>query len=212
MSALWNGKAYWAAYRLKSDHSGILAADGTGSVIATPAISDAAIVLTDDAASEIIVQSSDWSADKDGVYTGTIETNDPALLAFLDTACPPKKGAASSITKKEYTSEAGVKIGGASASSGVPYLVINANAYSDTEVLCRMAVVTFSPESDKSKTVSGDTTMFPVKFTTAAAKADVVIPNALFPSTIFDISSAIDAGDCTVSEDYYIKRSLLAIA
>lgn len=210
--SLWNGKAYWAFYRLKTDHSGIIAADGTGSVISSPAISDAALVLTDDAANEIIVQSSDWSADKDAVYTCTVETNDPAFIAFMDVACPPKKGSASSIVKKEYTSEAGVKIGGASASGGVPYLVINANAFSDTEVLTRMAIVTVSPESDKTKTIVGDTVMFPAKLTTAAAKAAVVIPNALFPTTIYDIDPAISAGDRTVAEDYYIKRSLLPIA
>lgn len=204
--ALWNGRAYWAFYRLAADHSGIVAADGTGGVIGTPAISDAALILMDNASTDLIVQSSDWSADKDSIFSVTVETNDPALLPFLDVAAPPKKGSASSIVKKEYTSEAGLKIGGSSSSSGIPYLVINANAYDDTNVLTRMAVVNVSPESDKTKTIAGDVLLFPVKATTVAAKGDIVIPNALFPSTIYEISPAIDAGDRTISENFYIKR------
>lgn len=206
---LWNGSSYFAAYRLNAGHTGILAADGTGSVISSPATTDAALILEDDAANDVIVQTSDWTPDKAGVNTATVETSDPTVEEFLETAAPATASSGSSITKKEYTSETGAKIGGAGSSSGVPYLVISALQKNDTQVLTKMAIVNFSAESGKIKTAAGDVAMWGLKFSSVAAKAEFVIPNALFPSAVYDISPDITAGLRTIDEDAYIKTSLL---
>jgi len=209
MDGLWNGKAYCAYYRLNAGHTGILAADGTGSVIGTPATTDAALILEDDTANDIIVQSTDWSPDAKGVHTATVETSASDVVPFLEVAAPAVAGSANSIEKKEYKSEAGGVIGGAGSSSGVPYLVISAMSYNDAEVLTNMAIVTLSPESGKIKTGVGEVSMWGVKQTSVAAKAAFVIPQALFPGAIY---GTISAGDRTIPVSGYIKSSLLPAA
>ena len=206
---MWNGSSYFAAYRLNAAHTGIIAADGTGSVIGSPTTADAALILEDDTANDIIVQTSDWTPDKVGVNTCTVETSDPTVEEFLETAAPSTSSSSSSVVKKEYTSEVGGKIGGAGSSSGVPYLVISSLQQNDTEVLTKMAIVNFSPESGKIKTTSGDIAMWGLKFSTVAAKAALAIPNALFPTSVYDIDPAISAGDRTVASGAYIKTSML---
>lgn len=217
-TALWGGRAYKGIYRMKSDHSGILAADGTGSVISAADTGDAALILEDKAPSNIIVQTTDWTPDKDGVYTCTIETNDPAVLAFMDVACPAIKAAAGSVERKEYSSERGAKIGGASSSSGIPYLIVDANGEDDDgNVLTRMAVVTFSRESDKTKTGAGESIFWSMKATASACKKSggFLIPVGVFEPTVWlvDDSPVTPAtADRTIGEDYFIKSALLAKA
>ena len=208
-NALWSSKGYWIFFEMNAALTGIVPAGG-GTVISTPAISDAAIVLKEDG--EEACFQTDWTPDAAGIYTAVVKSSHLGVPKFLDRACPAKKGAASGVVKKEYTTETGTKLGGANSSGGVNYLVINATAYNDTLVCTNMAFVNVSRESDKTSAVAGDMQMRDLKVTTVAAKEDFEIPNVLFTNTIWDISPEITDTKRTLVADIYFLSENLAIA
>lgn len=207
MQGFWNGCAWFAAFRTDAGHTGIFAADGTGSAISTPTLTDVALNLTDDVANDLILTSSVWQPDATGVQTATISSSDPTCEDFLKVAAPAKAGSTSGLEKKEYVSEKGGKVGGKSSGSGIPYIVISALGYNDTEVLVKMAVVNFSPESGKVQSKPGELQIWDLKITSVAAKAEIIIPNACFDADVFDISPAIEAALRTIEASAYVQTS-----
>lgn len=204
------GRAYAALLRVTDDHASI-ANFSSGATIATPALSDAAIILKDDSTSENIVEGHGITFDENGVAVIKIDSTIIDLIPFLETAAPRKTGGTGSVTKNEKVSENGLKIGGAGSSSGMSFLLIYADGESGTNIQTTMAIVTVKKSSGSRSHKSGDYLMVPIECTSVACKKSggFVIDQALFDATIW---GTISAGNRTIGQDYYVKESLLPAA
>ena len=210
MAGFWGGGGRKLIFRMVAAHTSV-ANKTTGVSIGAPVIADAAFDLTTDSALDHIVESTDITADADGVtsFKWTHSNNDQAFRDFLDIAAPWKKEAGGG-TRTEKTGEEGTKVGGSSSSSAVQYLVIDIGASDGTNVLTTMAIGTFAKTSGGLSYKANDLVTTTLEFTGTPSKADFVIPQALFDAAIFD--GAISAGLRTITTDWYGKVSNIPIA
>lgn len=205
--SIFGGRAYSAIFRVTDDHTSIANAT-TGVAIGTPALSDAAIILKDDSATENIVESSDITFDDAGVPSIKIASTLLDLVAFLQVAAPRKTGAAA-VGKNEKTSEYGTKIGGAASGNGNPnYVLIHAGGVSGSDILTACIIGTVKPSSGSRSHKAGDVVMPSFEFTGVACKktGGLVLDQALFDPTIW---GTIGAALRTIGKDWYIQEALM---
>lgn len=209
------GGARKILYRVKqSDHSAIIAKDTTdesgATPVASPTESHAALILADNASLEQIVESSGIKFDDNGVMTATYgQTNaSDTVWDFLAIAAP-KTNAAGTATRTEKTSEAGVKIGGASGSGQPAYLLIDKGAPDTTgAILTTMSIVTVK-KSSGSRDYKANEFVSPsieVVSTPCNKSGGYAIPQGCFSGSHW---GTISAGDRTIPENGYEKTAML---
>lgn len=206
-NSVFGGSAYSAIFRVTDDHTSIANAT-TGVAIGTPALSDAAIILTDDSATENIVETSDITFDDAGVPSIKIASTILDLIEFLQVAAPRKTGAAS-VGKNEKVSEKGTKIGGAAGGNGNPtYVLVHAGGVSGSNILTALIIGTVKPTSGSRSHKSGDVVMPSFEFSGVACKktGGLVVPQELFDPTIW---GTIGAALRTIGKDWYIQEALM---
>lgn len=188
-------------FRLATDHSAVVNKT-TGAAITTPAIGDAAYILQSDPSLYLGTESTDLSYADTGIPTlkivHTDSTND--YLDFIKIAAP--RSAEESVAQlEEFTCETGAKFGGASASSGIPYLCIHPVGLVGDNLLTQVIIGTLS-KADTINQSSGKFVRRTLTINGTACKADnLVIPQAYFASSIFN--GTIDAAMRTISKGYY---------
>lgn len=210
------GGGYKILYRVKnSDHSAVIAKDTADETAATPIVSpgedDAALILKDDAALEQIVETSGIKYDDNGVMTVTYgQTNAAqAFWDFLDIAAP-RKNSSATATRTEKTSEAGVKIGGASGSGQPTYLLIDKGPSDSTgKPLTTMAIVTIKKTSGSRdyKNAEFVSPTFEAVSQPCNKTGGFAIPQSAFSATHWNGTIAADLR--TIAKDAYDKTALL---
>ena len=212
MSAFNGGGANVTFFRINDAHTAILQADGTA--LGGPvAWNDKAYQFKDDGANNIVLDTSKMAFDDAGVGTFTLTTTDSsnAFLSFLEVAAP-KSAAVSTVTPQELVSEAGIKIGGASAASGVQYLMIYAGAKTGSLRYTEMAIVTLKKTTGGSDRSSGNWQKQTIEATTVACKnaSGFAIAQNCFDTDIYGTIGT--AGDRTIAKDAYVKMKNLTAA
>lgn len=209
-------------YRVKqTDHSVFIPADTANTLtaeagatpISSPAYSSVAFHLKDDSAKKIIVESSGFKYDDNGIGTQTYShTNaEQEFFDFIDIAAPKKSGSSSSVPE-ELESETGTKIGGASGAAGAVYLCIDQGGEnSDGDILTSMSIVTVKKSSGGRdyKAKGFVKPSFEVTQVACNKASGFAIPQAVFKTSIW---GTIDAADRTIAEDYYEKTAYLPAA
>lgn len=208
-SAIWGGSAYVAIIRAMADHTGI-ANKTTGVVIASPTISDAALVLKDDGSKDLIVETTEISFDDSGIPSFKVTTSDPEALDLIKIASPRTSAVSGGATRNEKTSENGLKIGGAGGgSSNPPYVIIYAEGTSDGDVMTAMMIANIKGTSGGRSSKAGDVKTFTLELTGIGCKKSggLELVQGLFDATVFN--ATISAGLRTIAQNSYIQESFI---
>lgn len=207
------GGANVALIRINADHTTLLKGDGTA-LGGSPTLSNsAAYHFKNDAANNVIIDTSKMAFDDAGVGTFTLTTTDMSneLLAFLEIASP-KSAAESTVTPQELTSEDGVKIGGASAATGVQYLLVYGGAKTGSLKYTEMAIVTVKKTAGGTDRASGNWQKQTIEATTVACKktGGFELPQWVFDPAVY--GTIATAADRTIAKDAYVKMKNLTAA
>lgn len=191
--------------RVNDGHTALLEADGTA-LGGSPTFADKAYQVVNDVANNIIVETTKLAFDEAGVGTATIThtDNSNAYFDFLDVAAP-KSAASAASAPAELKAENGAKIGGASAASGVNYLMIVAGAENGSLRYTEMAIVTLKKTSGGTDRTADNWQKQTIEATTVACKKSggFEIPQWCFHSAAYGTISTAD--DRTIAKDDYCK-------
>lgn len=201
----------------RADHSRVIpkgtaltaAAEAAATAITAPAPSDAALLLKNDVSVGALVETSGFKYDDNGIGTITYGHTkmDQEILDFLEFAASKELTAGGSDVE-EIFSEDGTKAGGANASGGAVYLLIDQGPTGADGILTDMCIVGVK-KSSGSKDYKKATYVRPTLECTQVAcnkTGGYAIPQSAFDATIW---GTITAGDRTIGKDKYVKTMFL---
>lgn len=168
-------------YRVHADHTGIIAPDGTGSLIASPTSANRAFRFggPTSGTEKFIIDSQFAITNGTAELTITSVDYSQSFLDFQKVAAPYVTGATSTDTPELYSEDGTYKIGGTSGGGSSPtYLIIRYSAVNGTKRIVEAGIGTFSVASLPSYK-RNEWNQLQVKFTTTGAKTAMTIPNAL---------------------------------
>ena len=176
-------------FRLKTDHSGIVKADGT---TAATAEADALLILQKE--NHAGVGGTGITFDESGVPTVKVThyKDDEAFETALNIMCPKVAGASStSVTTIKL--EDGSSIYESGSSSGTPLINISYSSKGDDGKIKVFAVVCNAKMSSGSQEWKGGEAVSPtLEYAGITASADITIPKALLCANIIDTETATD--------------------
>lgn len=202
---LVGGGANVTFFRINDAHTALLQANGTA-LGGAVTFADKAYQIKNDVANNLIVETTKMAFDEAGVGTVTITHTDNAngYFDFLEVAAP-KSAAAAASAPAELKAEDGAKIGGASAASGVNYLMIVAGAKNGSVRYTEMAIVTLKKTSGGTDRTADNWQKQTIEATTVACKnaSGLAIAQNCFDTAAYGTIST--AGHRTIAKDAYCK-------
>lgn len=194
LATLGGGKSVYL-FGIKTDHSGLVKADGTS---AATAITDAILKLGGDDGEYINTEYTITPNAEGGVDVKITTTQyDSAVKGFKDAYFPRKKPTTSS-TKPEAKSVSGFKIGGGTASGNKDSYLILYGGNDGTNTIVKAYVIKWKNESLGVSMKGEEWNTYTFEGTAQAALDAITIPAALFDSTAVTVAAAQ-----THAADYY---------
>jgi hypothetical protein len=194
LGTLGGGKAIYC-FGIKTDHTGIVKADGT---TAATAITDAELKLGADDGEYINTEYTLTPNAEGGVDIKVTTTQyDSAVKSYKDKYFPRKK-ATTSTTKPEAKSVTGFKIGGGTSSGNKDAFLILYAGNDGTNTIVKTYVVKWKNESLGVSMKGEEWNTYTLEGTAQPAQAAITIPAALFDATSVTVAAAQ-----THADDYY---------
>lgn len=185
---VWGGRGIDDQFRLKTDHTGIVKADGT---TAATALADRIIRIGADEG-DTILETTDWSYDENtGAPTIKMaQTKFDEEFTDFEKLVKPKKAGAATTSKTTKKAENGREVGGSSSSgSAINLLNINYGGTGEDGKIPVTVNVGFYGKSLSSRSQKAGELVAPsLEFSGVAAKADIDIAVALLDPDIVDIT------------------------
>lgn len=185
---VWGGRGIDDQFRLKTDHTGIVKADGT---TAATLLEHRMIRIGSDEG-DTILETTDWSYD-DNTGAPTIklaQTKFDKEYTDFEKIVKPKKAGAATTSKTTKKAENGREVGGSSSSgSAINLLNINYGGVGEDGNRPVSVNVGYYGKSLSSRSQKAGEMVAPsLEFSGVAAKADIEIPVALLDSTIVNVA------------------------